>query len=276
MKTNQRHILFILISVLFVAACTAGSYSLTMNRLTVVNPNQNVLGDKPYIAVIRFQSTFSVAGSTVVQPNVELTQLGRRMKSGDSAAIPASIGYKNYPIVARFSREEVVDEGKNPTVYGTIVVALEEDIVGGGTVSDSILDTASVLEESLERHVAQGSWSLGLGFGQALQNVSADLISDQDGGGCGLFDTRACSWFRDRIGDDLVGRAFYAAVNIDAAYFAELSDLFEVFGGGEWPGCNHTSNPICYVRSESRTLDLTGEGNGHYRVSMTSDFDTGS
>lgn len=275
MNNKKRNFVVGLLSSLFIIACTAGGYTVNTNQLTVVNPNQNILGDKPYVALIRFQSTFGRANSTIVTTNVEMTQLGRRMKSGDTADIPASIGFNRYPVVARFSRDEVVNQGKSPTIYGTIVIGMEEDIVGGSLVADAIRDTASVLEESLSRHVeAPDSWGIGLGLGTVLQDVSNDLTSSSNGGGCGLFDTRACSWFKERIGDDLVGRAFYAAINIDAEYYNSLSALFDVFGGGQWPGCDHNSNPICYVRTENRTLDLTGEGQGHYRVNMVSEFTT--
>lgn len=276
MNRKKYSYLIAVFTALLIAACTAGKYEVVSSQLTVVNPNQNILGDKPYIAVIRFQSTFSVEGSTTVVPNVELTQLGSRMRGGDTAAIPASIGFKSYPIVARFSKEEVTEQGKNPTIYGTIIVGMEEDLAGEDQVREAVLDTARVLEESLARHIELGAWNRGLGLGVALNDISADLTSDPDGGGCGLADTRVCTWFRERIGDDLIGRAFYAAVNIDAEYYEEVSHVLNVFSGRTWPGCDHESNPICYVRNETRTLDLTGENAGHYQISMSSTYQTGS
>lgn len=248
-------------------ACAVTTFSMKANRLTVISPNQGVLGDKPYLGSIQFRSTFGVAGSTAVTTNTTLTVLNNHMKSGDSVAIPDSIGLNDFGSISVITKADVVERNYHPSIMGVIYVAMEKDIVGEDQVRAALNQRAADLQSLLTQFVEPGAWYNGLGLGLALQNVSAGLKGQT--GGCGLFDTRLCHWFTGWIGDDVIGQGMAIFVNIDNSYFTEISGTLSALSDA-WPQCSDTNTPICPVQNGTYTIDLNAPGDGHYALQATS------
>jgi hypothetical protein len=255
-------------------ACVYGHLTVAASRLTVVSTNDRVRGDEPYFATIRFQAAYGSAGSTVVVVEDSLTTLGSRLRSGESVVPRDTVGRHDFGVLPVLDRADI-DQGNAPGVGGVFYLMMEEDHGGKSAVRAAVQARAALLRELLAAHVEQASWGP-FALPQSLAAIQEGLVLGEDGagGGCGLLNTRACRFFRSRLGDDLIGFNGVIYAGISPAYFATLEPGWRALAnalGTPWPDCGSAETPICPVATRAHLLEFQGE-DALYRLAVDTTF----
>jgi|GEM_PF-3290395 len=108
-------------------------------------------GDEPYLVMLGFRSRFRTPSSTSVFWAGDLHELGE-LDSGDSAGIPPSMGFIQFPGVGIVSLAEVMS-GRFPEVFGAFILCFESDATPFGAVRDLIEKLRGALQRELVRLV---------------------------------------------------------------------------------------------------------------------------
>ena len=255
-----------------IAACTTGYASIRASRLLVVDRNDTLRGDEPYLGAIQWASIYGEPESTRVTVYDALTSLGSQVRPGESRSVPEEVGAAPFGLVSVLSRDDVEREGHSPGIGGVIYVALEEDHGGRSQVRERLHEVAAELEEILVEHVEQETWDR-FAVPLTLQAIQEGL-SDGEPGSCGILNSRACRWFRGRLGDDFIGQATLIYVGVDQPYFDVLVPTWRAAAGlsrATWPECGDAVSPVCPVVGGTHELQLGG-GDGEYRLTTTLTF----
>lgn len=197
-------------------------------RIKVISA-QGSSGDRPYLAVINFQSTFGSSNSTSVE-FVDHLDILPTTPPGQSAVV--TVG--NYPAQG----VRVVSTAGNPDasvpIVGQFVLAMESDDVGwdpvgGGGVRDRMYGVRACLEEQLDIHVANGQWGeQGISGLLAIGDVAAAVRSKADEGPCEVPTEAAApatitQKALDR--DDRIGTAVTLLLGISESDYESLQNL---------------------------------------------------
>jgi hypothetical protein len=171
--------------------------------------------------------------------------------------------------------ESDIQQGRSPGVGGVFYVMMEEDHGGKDKVRAEVEARAQRLRELLVQNVEGSKWS-SWAVPVSLKAISDELMKagGVGGGGCGLLNTRACKFFRDRLGDDFIDFNGVVYVGISPSYLATLEPSWRGVAsafGQTWPDCNSPTTPVCPAASDSHLLEFRGEG-AFYRLEVDASF----
>jgi hypothetical protein len=252
-------------------ACVYGGFTVSATRLTVVKKNDVPRGDEPYLASIRFRSTYGDTGSTHVEVEDSLKTLGSQVRPGHSVSLPSEIGVKTFGTIAALDEADIA-EGRSPGMGGVLYVMMEEDHAGKDQVRKTVRARAETLRELLVENVEKVKWSK-LALPLSLNAINDGLKKEGGGEACGLMGKPFCGLIA-RIGDDFIASNGVIYVSITQPYFETLEAGWKraaaVFHQ-EWPGCGSLDTPVCPVQSESHLLEFHGK-DAFYQLEVEAEF----
>jgi hypothetical protein len=151
---------------LFGAAC---DYAQDLETLTVVDANEDGLfsnGDEPYLSVYTYRVTIGEAGSTEVAFAGGTSEIANGMNAGDSVSISGP-GDETFTDLT-FGGYPDVEAGFTPTVFGEVIVALEDDF--GSVAQDMSGEVVAAVATTLQANFEGIS---GTGNGDRPADVAA-------------------------------------------------------------------------------------------------------
>ncbi len=125
------------------------------NTLTALDAQEEAWysnGDEPYVAVIQFRVTPSVAGSTQTRYLGHLQEIAQGVYDGESAAIPDAMAATQFPNVNLVGFEEVL-AGQRPEIVGAVTVAMESDASPWSAIDGIMTDVRNELDAQLRAQI---------------------------------------------------------------------------------------------------------------------------
>jgi len=213
-------------------------------------------GDDPALVALYFRTSLGHHGSSKVITRTRLLELGTDRGSGSVLAIPASADLTIDDVMVPWSTADLLTTD-GVSLAGYVLIGIERDALGDGTVRAQVADTAKALLAAMRTHLEPLTVTailadpalLSTAVGKVVAAVAGPGGPSVEGGGFDLVGA---------VGHDLVGTNRVTLFGVDHAAFTALQPLVATSELVLDPGA--ARDPITPLLPRKLQLGIAGSG----------------